>query len=220
MTITPPPEWLCRALSQPRLDPYLLATSRQADAVLRLYAWNVEISAAFYGPLHWLEVSLRNSLHDRLREHHGRDDWWRVAPLLPESRLKVDDARRKARRKVTRDHNRPVTPDDVVAELTFGFWVELLSRASDRGFWVPVLHRAFPGYRGPRRNLHRPFLSMVLFRNRVMHYEPIHDRPLEKRHATLYWLLGCIDDELVAQARSLDRVPEVLARRPRPVPPR
>ncbi|MFC5183250.1 hypothetical protein [Actinomadura harenae] len=215
MNSTPPPDWLRRALSRSRLNPYLLATSAQTDAVLGLYTWNVEVSAAFYGPLHWLEVSLRNSLNDRLREHHGCDDWWRVAPLLPESRLKVDDARRKARRKVVRDHDRPVTCDDVVAELTFGFWVELLSRASDRGFWVPVLHRAFPGYHGPRRNLHKPFLSMVLFRNRIMHYEPIHDRPLEKRHATLYWLLGCIDAELVTQARTFDRVPEVLAQRPR-----
>ncbi|WP_026413583.1 hypothetical protein [Actinomadura oligospora] len=212
-----PPAWLHRIFSTPRLTPYLTATNGDVDAAVRLYSWNVEISAAFYGPLHCLEIGLRNSLHNRLREHHARDDWWRVAPLLPESRRKVEDAQRKARR--ARGGRRPVRPDDVVAELTFGFWVSLLSTTADRHFWVPALHAAFPSYRGSRRDLHHPLFTMLLFRNRVMHYEPVHDRPLEHRHATVYRLLAHIDQGLVDMARSLDRVPEVLTHRPAPPPP-
>ncbi|MFC4911835.1 hypothetical protein [Actinomadura gamaensis] len=197
-----------------RLRPYLTATDGDVESAVRLYSWNIEISSAFYGPLHCLEIGLRNSLHDRLREHHGRDDWWHAAPLRPESRRKVEDAQRKARR--ARAGRRPVLADDVVAELTFGFWVSLLSTTADRHFWVPTLHQAFPAYRGSRRDLHHPLFTMLLFRNRVMHYEPVHDRPLANRHATTYRLLGHIDQGLVDLARSLDRVPEVLARRPGP----
>ncbi len=34
--------------------------------------------------------------------------------------------------------------DDLVTELSFGFWVSLISRTYDRPLWVPALHRAFP----------------------------------------------------------------------------
>ncbi|WP_245592401.1 hypothetical protein [Actinomadura rifamycini] len=183
------------------------------DAAMRLYWWNVEVSSAFYGPLHCLEIVLRNALHERLRERYDRDAWWTAAPLGAESLRKVDRAKEKARRKLTREGSRTLVPDDVVAELTFGFWVELFSRRNDRNFWVPTLHRAFTGYSGRRNVLHREFLSMVLFRNRIMHYEPIHHRELDEDHLTVYRLMGYIEQDLAKNVQRLDRVPAVLARR-------
>lgn len=176
---------------------------------LRLYWWNVEVSAAFYGPLHCLEVALRNALHDHLAQAYGRPDRWDVAPLGGGGRRAVAEALGKLRRRGVV----ACTADDVVAELTFGFWVSSLSRRADRTFWVPVLHAAFPGYRGRRARLHRDLDTIRLFRNRVMHYEPVHDRPLIAKHSMLYQLLGYLGPEFAARARALDRVPEVLARR-------
>lgn len=59
------------AFSQARLDTYLqhakltnaLATNEDA---LDLYIWNLQVSAAFQGPLHVLEVCLRNAMHVNL----------------------------------------------------------------------------------------------------------------------------------------------------------
>jgi hypothetical protein len=204
-----PPAWLHRALSPARFEPYLKACGGDTPAALRLYWWNVEVSSAFYGPLHCLEVALRNALHDRLRQGYGRVDWWAVASLDDEGRRRIAQANAELRRRGVIGCG----ADDVVAELTFGFWVSLLSRRYDRRFWVPTLHRAFPSYRGRRDDLHRDLDTIRLFRNRVMHYEPIHDRPLPARHATLYRLLGYVDPDFAVEARRLDRVPEVLARR-------
>jgi Abi-like protein len=59
------------ALSRARLDTYLRhARSKNPHAslgdALDLYIWNLQVSAALHGPLHVLEVCLRNALHRHL----------------------------------------------------------------------------------------------------------------------------------------------------------
>src|SRR5918999_99239 len=184
------PHWMRKALSEPRLAPYLLISGANAERAERLYYWNVEAAAAFYGPLHFLEVCLRNSLHDALRDKFGRTDWWEVAPLLEHNRRQV----RKAAARV-REHARPGLgrvpgSDDIVAELPFGFWVSLLSRYYDRFLWVPALHRAFRDCPETRRALHDGLLSLVLLRNRIMHHEPVHHRYLAADYANICRVLG------------------------------
>ncbi|MEO7196347.1 MAG: hypothetical protein ABIZ05_16295 [Pseudonocardiaceae bacterium] len=184
---------------------------RQYRCGIELYWWNVEVSAAFYTPLHCLELSLRNALHARLCVRFDRVDWWSTAPLSDNGKRIVSDAVQKM---VGRTSQRYVA-DDVVAELSFGFWVSLLSRgaAYDRTLWVPALHRAFPFYRGRRQVLHDNLLAMVLLRNRIMHHEPVHHRDLRADHAKIYRLLGYISPRMVKELGAFDRVGEVLRRR-------
>lgn len=206
--------WMRQAFSGPRVDSYIRAAGGDVVMATRLYWWNVEVSAAFYGPLHCCELALRNALNDRMRVGFGRADWWTNAPLDPNGRRLVDKVRRRCGQATARQ-NRLMTADDVVADLSFGFWVSLLSRGRsyDRNFWVPHLHQAFPYYSGPRRVLHRELQAMVLLRNRIMHHEPIHDRPLAEYHAQLYRVLGYISPDVANEAIALDRVPGVLAYR-------
>jgi hypothetical protein len=121
----------------------------------------------------------------------------------------VDDARRK----LSSRHTGRVA-DDMVAELSFGFWVSLVSSVYDRSLWVPYLHRAFPGYRGPRRRLHDELHTMLLFRNRIMHHEPIHYRHLDADHRTLVRALAYLSPSMVQQLGPRDRVALVLRQRP------
>jgi hypothetical protein len=202
------PEWMLRDLSLPRLRRYIRAAHGDPRAAERLYWWNIEVSAALFGPLHCLELALRNALHTALARHHGRPDWWTVAPLNERGHKIVDEARRSCERR-----SRRVTPDDMVAKLTFGFWVSLLASGYDRHFWVPVLNSAFPGYRGRRDGLYCDLSSLVLLRNRVMHHEPVHHRRLAADHDTIYRVLGYLRSELVKEAQAMDRFPDVLADR-------
>lgn len=206
-----PPEWIRDVLSIPRFAPYLARTNGDVDAAIRLYKWNVEISAAFYTSLHCLELGLRNAMHDRLRTRFGRADWWVVAPLSDNGKRTVSSAVEK----LVGRSGRRYTADDIVAELSFGFWVSLVSRgaAYDRTLWVPALHRAFPFYRGKRKPLHDNLLAMVLLRNRIMHHEPVHHRDLRADHAKIYRLLGYISPRMVKELETFDRVGEVLRRR-------
>jgi hypothetical protein len=68
---------LLRVFSPGRMQPYVAASGGDIRAAFRLYAWNVAVSAAFSGPLHCLEVILRNAMHHALAAQFGREDWWR-----------------------------------------------------------------------------------------------------------------------------------------------
>lgn len=205
------PEWVAQLLSVPRFQAYLDAADGDPERAWELYRWNVEISEAFYGPLHCVEVGLRNAEHHLLMVRYRQGDWWNVAPLKKRDVRRVEKAYADLNRKGTTNP----TPDDVVAELGFGFWVSLLNRTYDRYSWVPALHKAFPHYHGPRRSLHDALQSMVLFRNRVMHHEPIHHRDLAADHRKIYRVLNYMEPAFASWLRGFDRVPNVLTRRPK-----
>ncbi|MET7691046.1 hypothetical protein ABZT06_24220 [Streptomyces sp. NPDC005483] len=205
------PEWLLKAFSKPRMAAYLAAAGGDGMVAMRLYWWNVAASAALFGPLHCLEVTLRNALHDVLVREHGRPDWWASAPLNRNGLRLIDEARARGER----DGRAPASADDIVAELSFGFWISLVSgaRGYDRGFWVPTTRKAFPCYSGRRADLHDSLLSLVRFRNRIMHHEPVFHRHLAADHAKIYRVLGYLSPELAKEVQAMDRFPAVLADR-------
>lgn len=213
------PEWMKRFLSEPRMKPYLRAAGDDPEAAMRLYRWNVEASEALYTPLHYAELAVRNVLHDRLVRTYARADWWTVAPLDAGGK----DLAAKARAKCERNEaqrarergrpKRPVTVDDVVTELNFGFWATLLVKRYDRTFWRTSLYKAFPYHSGPRAALSDDLWSVVRLRNRVMHHEPIHGMDLAADHASMYRVLEALGPDLAKEVRALDRFPSVLASR-------
>jgi hypothetical protein len=147
-------EHLHRMLGQARLPEYEAFCAGDKVAALRLFCWNTEVSAAFYGPLQHLELALRSVLDQHLFQLFGQDDWWNhsQANLHHGARAKIDEAVRQLSRRG------PVpAPAHVVAELPFGFWVSLLGSGNsyDQRLWRTALYRAFPGYHGGRHALHR-----------------------------------------------------------------
>jgi hypothetical protein len=204
-----PPRWLLRVISEPRFAPYLVLANGDSELAKALYMWNTELCEAFFPSLQFLEVGVRNGIHRESMAYFGRPDWWDAAPLHKAGKHSIDVAHNKAAR-----HRATATPDDVVARLPFGFWASLLSRRYDRALWVPALHRSFPYYSGPRRMLQAELAPIVGFRNRVVHHEPVLKDELKDRHTTVYRLLGYLTPEILDEVRRLDRVPDVLARRP------
>jgi len=149
------------ALSAERLTAYLRVTSGDRERALRLYLWNTEISAAFYGPLQGLEVALRNALHRELSRVFGTS--WYDAPLMPLA-PRAQDLIREAKAAIA--HSRkPVIPPRVVAALSFGFWVSLLgpgpSGLYEMRLWRPILHHAFPHAKLPRKDVHHPLENLA-----------------------------------------------------------
>jgi hypothetical protein len=74
-------DMLREAASEARIAPYLAACGGDGEAAVRLYAWNIQISAAFQPPLGCLEIASRNALHRRLSDLFGRPDWWHASSL-------------------------------------------------------------------------------------------------------------------------------------------
>ena len=70
-----------RAISTPRLGTYRSQASSD-DHAWALYRWNIDLAAAIAPLAADLEVTLRNTIHDRLTDHFGRADWWASTSLL------------------------------------------------------------------------------------------------------------------------------------------
>jgi hypothetical protein len=143
----------------------------------------------------------------------GRADWWDApeANLHFAAQQKINDARGQLRRQAI-----PNTPEEIVNELPFGFWVGLLGSGNryDQRFWRTTLHRAFPHYRGRRRVLHQQLDYLRVLRNKIAHHSPIHHRHLQADHETIVEVLGYIDRGLADLVRRYSPVDAVLNRRP------
>lgn len=202
---------LPRVVSSERFDTYRAATVGVGHAV-RLYTWNVEISAALWGPLHVLEIATRNAISRELVSGTGADAWWRELELHHPQTAAVERAERAAGEQRS---DGSVPPGKVVAELGFAFWIGLLANRYHAALWEPYLHRAFP-YRPPqirRGDIHDTADRLRLLRNRIAHHEPIFQRDLAADHQALETLVGYVDHDAHTWVRSHSRVPLVLTRR-------
>lgn len=161
-------------LTRSRLSKYLLATGNNPQQALRLYVLNSQVSAALMIDLHYIEVALRNKFDEELTKKFG-PTWFHDQNFL----ALVDGRSRaillKAQKDAARHHKgcAPL-PGKVIAELTFGFWLQLTDSRLEHTLWVPCLHKAFASPTPPKRAAFNQQLEKLRqLRNRIAHHEPI-----------------------------------------------
>ena len=202
-----------KILSPDRMATYLGAAGGDRDRAVRLYRWNSMASSAFFGPIHMLEVSLRNAIHEQLADTWSTQ-WW----TDPRCRLTATHTTMVHQAIADLQRQKHATaPPDVVAALSFGFWVSLLGSGGrganyETNLWRPALHLAFPNRPHPsrRKAVHRELDFLRVFRNRIAHHEPIFDRHLAADHDSLLRVLDWIDHDVSAWTKQHSRVPAVL----------
>jgi len=138
---------------------------------------------------------MRNRFHAALSQHchnnyHAQvvgrpeaNDWYEHINLSPKSVQKIENiTHRRARRgrPAVRKHPAP-TSNDVVSQMTFGFWPSLLNNRALP--WRDLLPDIVPGHRyktashwGRQRNQDALFARLDLvnqLRNRIAHFEPV-----------------------------------------------
>ena len=75
----------------------------------------------------------------------------------------------------------------VIAELTFGFWLQLTDSKLEHKLWVPCLHKAFAPRKAPKRAIFNQQLEKLRqLRNRVAHHEPIFHLDLLDAHHRIF----------------------------------
>lgn len=138
------------------------------EAAMELYRWNAEASAMVMRYIPWIEVLVRNAIDRQLRlwlaqqAPQSCDDWIDVANTRPMDRIRalvntpekdyLSEARRTAlsKKRFWRSdqfhprHGDEIGRDDVFAQLTFGTWDGMLSRAAKDPELAGVLMKAFP----------------------------------------------------------------------------
>ena len=230
-----------RAISTPRLGTYRCEASSD-DHAWALYRWNIHLAAAVVPLAADLEVTLRNTIHDRLTDHFDRPDWWASTSLL------LDDVTAEMLTEVVRKHQkeiikRTVGPGKVIADTTLGVWVHLLGRGGhsalgrainyETKLWRPALRFGFskgaftPSGRERRPTRAEVYHRAALFqrlRNRAAHHEPIFNGVQIPGSTTVVavsdvWdrsleLLAWMSPDLAELHREHSAMPDLLQNRP------
>jgi hypothetical protein len=138
----------------------------------------MELSRALIPSLHAVELALRNSIHDGFTARHNNNDLWFYVPgVLEHGQLTQLSG---ALRELSQDR-RPATSGRIVAKLTLGFWVTLMSNPYEARIWQPhgfaLMSTVFPHATGRSiASVHRRYNEIRKLRNRVSHHEAVWDR--------------------------------------------
>ncbi|MFJ4674043.1 hypothetical protein [Kitasatospora purpeofusca] len=219
------PHLLERRLSPSRFGPYLAAAGTHAAAV-DLYRWNMSASGAAYEALHLVEVVVRNAIHTELEAWHAKQgngaSWLTAPPPVLTSKAKDDlvkaeeQARRSIEKRCRRLRIAPVpapNPDDVVAQLTFGFWRYMVARRYTHNLWLNAIRFSFPG--APNlQSVEKPLIQLHALRNRIAHLEPIHSEDLRARRREMLQIVGYVDPRVQSWFSTVERVQEAINTRP------
>jgi hypothetical protein len=172
----------------------------------------------FLAPLQICEVAIRNAAAEAIENVHGADWPWlegfRLSlPLRRGHYRQAQDLSDAARR-----HS---TVGQVIAELKFMFWQSMFTSAQDQRIWNSQLRLVFPAISAhatvpeSRQKIHDEIEAVRRFRNRIAHHEPIFARNLVQEYQRLQTIASWRSPVAAAWADRVQRVTEVIARRPR-----
>lgn len=200
------------SLSEPRFATYLSKGGQDEGYALALYLYNARVAKAFMYPLGVVEVTLRNAIDALLKARHGQN--WHLDPqfcnnvLMPEGLATLNKAITRA--------GPGATHSQVVAELTFDFWSNLL-RPEYGNLWRTSLNIVFPNVaRGTSRHDVQSMAKAInRFRNRVAHHEPVLDLNITDVHAKIVELVRLRCTETAAWLKHYSTVSAIIRTRPR-----
>lgn len=202
-------------LTETRLRPYLQSCDGNIRDALKLYKWNMRLSAACFQTMGILEVFIRNAFDRQLRNWahaSGSQSWLDTIPVDARGKSDLDRARARANRVGAQGdwHGK------VVTELSFGFWRYLASRRYLTSLWIPSLGFAFPygdaNMATRRHEVERILAQLVLLRNRIAHHEPVFQRDLSWDYSSAERILGWVHPDSARWMASVSRLVSKLRR--------
>jgi hypothetical protein len=150
------------------------------DVLITRYKDNVLISQAFYPVLSVLEITLRNSIDTMLKIKFGEN--WIENELSCQNILcdydynSIKEAYEKTKQAYNDEY---FTYGKVIANLSFGFWVNLCSKKYNVPIWTKqgCFRGVFVDYpTNKQEQIHeisKKLVSIKKLRNKIFHYEPI-----------------------------------------------
>ncbi len=202
-------------ISPARLGRYLPAAKGDKHSAVRLYVWNARLCEAFYLPTQFAEVAARNAIHKPVRARFS-DNWYEkpaFRAILP-PRLSAE------LNKVVLDERNNLksifSENDVVAGLTFGFWLNLLTSKYENHLWATGLKKYFPNIPKEigRQDLYDRLNQLRIWRNKIAHHYAIFDRGPRHEIANTLDIINWICPETYWLAKELSSVERVLSRKP------
>lgn len=237
---TPQRKKIIDALHRSRMQSYLDAAHQNEKGALTLYRWHCDLTAAVQTVLGITEVVLRNAMDRRLQAWNdarsvGTQSWLLSEPEAPlrslsaGKRKEANDRAAKefnARSVGHRRHGAPVSHDDVLAQVMFGLWKDLLpnhqpaagnstENANRDRLWSEALVSAFPNADDPNGETTFWRVAHVhQLRNRVSHMEPLLNIDVRDRVNDAFDLVRSIDHDVANWVSGGSRVSEILNQKP------
>ncbi len=170
------------------------------------YSKNLIFSQSFYIPLSILEVALRNAL-DNYLSNKISNNWYEEDFLTQDSKVKVNQAVALLNRRKER-----ISKEKIIAELSFGFWVNLFKKPYDKKLRINDIILIFPNL--PKRNeklinrqiLFKKLNHIRIFRNRIFHYEKVLNKnDFNNIEDEILEIIKYFDDDLYHYTNSLKK---------------
>jgi hypothetical protein len=106
--------------------------------------------------------------------------------------------------------------DQIVAGLSFGFWVGMLQNRYNPALWSKHLRTAFPDFpreRG-RKSLATRAAEIAYLRNLIWHHEPLIKRNISQDFADVMEMLNWLCPAKLKWIRRYCRIPALLRQKP------
>jgi hypothetical protein len=140
------------------------------------YVENIKFSQFHYPLLHYFEITFRNKINQFYVNNFG-GNWLIDLPSILNFDTSIVDRINDVKRKIK---NSIITNDDIIANLTLGFWVELFNPKYllRTKLYKEQVHSIF-GI--SKKSIHKEYLIKLHnelntirgFRNRIFHYEKV-----------------------------------------------
>ncbi len=194
------------AFPEPRMSPFLQAAEENEEEALKLYVWNVRMAGACLEQLSHVEVLLRQTIDTQMRRAINEDQvgipWFLLSPYSEVSAKAVEHVRARLRRlnKETRDQ--------IVAELSFGYWSGWLGSKHEE-LWRQTLRHGFPNGSGRRKEVAALAEQIRRFRNRIAHHDSLLTTNITFEMKNIFRLAEIINPEVADWMRKTDRTQEL-----------
>jgi len=207
------------SLSPARLGRYLAGASGDKHYALRLYVWNGRLCEALYLPTQIAEVCVRNAIHRALIAHHG-SDWFLRGGFRAGLPARLREELEEVIRRIKGKYGAAMTADRIVAGLSFGFWVHLLTKNYDGVLWPKYYSLSFPNRPNgmTRSDIHDELEFLRHFRNRMAHHKPVFDRSLKPEYLRIASLIGIICSETQWFTSMITKLDQAISAKPRLFP--
>ena len=203
-------------LSPARLGRYLPAAQGDRQLALRLYIWNARLCESLYLPFQFAEVAARNAIHKPVGKRFGTT--WYTDPkfiniLSDRMKGELNDTVRgeKKKRKLA------LNQDHIIAGLSFGFWVALMTSSYDNHLWLNGTKSSFQyaSKLDDREAIYDRLDKMRKFRNDIAHHIAIFDRSPQTQLQNAQYITGLICKDTLWLSKELSRVSQVINQRPK-----
>ena len=201
-------------LSQARMGTYMLEAGHDEARALQLYQWNAQLGEAFHLPIQAVEIALRNRINAVLVSKFGANWWSSTAFLsLADGRqiAAIDEAKARIGKR-----GQAVVTGQIVAGLSFGFWVSMLDARYNPSVWSHALATGFPDLPAgkSRDDLQKVSRQIAKFRNRISHHEPIFKANITAEYSKCVELLGWLCTHKLGWIKPQCKVMAVLRQKP------